>query len=62
MKIWSRNKIMYKGIIFDVTPEFIQDVIAGSITAHEAIEHLDSLYNKHISVIRDYKINQILGE
>ena len=62
MKIWSRNKIMYKGIILDVTPEFIQDAIAGSVTIDEVTDHLESLYNKHKSVIRGYKLNQILGE
>ena len=53
---------MYKGIILDVTPEFIQDAIAGSVTIDEVTDHLESLYNKHKSVIRGYKLNQILGE
>lgn len=58
----EHNKILFKGVILKVTPEFLQDANAGSIDWYEIVDNIITLYNKHISVVREYKINQILGE
>ncbi len=54
------NWLVYKGVNLKVTPEFIQDAQAHSITEDQIDEHILYLYNKKIAQIRDIKINQIL--
>ena len=61
-KYIEHNKILFKGVTIKVSFEFIQDADAGSIDWNEIVSHIITLYNKQISVIREYKINQILGE
>ena len=58
----EHNKILFKGVILNVSFEFIQDANAGTITWDEITNHIITLYNKSIPVIRERKINQILGE
>lgn len=61
-KYIEHNKILFKGVILKVSPEFILDANAGSIDWDEIVSHILSLYHKHPAVLRERKINQILGE
>ena len=61
-KFIEHNKILFKGVIIKVSYEFIQDANAGSIDWNEIVSNIITLYNKSIPVLRERKINQILGE
>ena len=63
---WRNNsiiidgKIIYKGVDIGLTRENIEDI--QSNTGIEVDEYLiESIYNQHISVIRNKKINEVLS-
>ena len=59
-KIIDWNKIQYKGVELKVSPELIQDAYHGiTITRTEFIQHIEEIYQKEISSIRESKLNQI---
>ena len=59
-KIIDWNKIQYKGVELKVSPELIQDSYHGIIiTRTEFIQHIEEIYQKEISSIRESKSNQI---
>ena len=58
--ILDGHKILYKGIDIGLTAEFINDVYIN--TGMEIDDStIEGMYNQNISVIRDKKIDQILG-
>lgn len=53
------NKLTYKGIYIGITPEMIQDIKHNSgLDINDDI--IEDIYNKHISIIRDKKIDEVL--
>jgi hypothetical protein len=58
---FSGRIVLYKGFDIGISGELIQDVMAntGIIPNDETIE---SMYNSHISVIRDKRIEKILSK
>lgn len=53
------NRLIYKGIKFETTKEHIFDLQNYGI---DAINYIEQIYNERIDVIRDKKIDLILGK
>lgn len=56
----SSGKILYKGFDIGLTIELIHDFQANTGLSID-FEMVESIYNSNIIIIRDKKINEILG-
>lgn len=56
-------KLLYKGVDIDVSSEFIQDLNANNVFVTDDVleKEFDKMYNSKIEVIRDKKLDIILG-
>ena len=53
------DKVRYKGVIFKVSGEFIQDSYAGSISWEQIEAYILEKYNKSITVVRNKKLKEL---
>jgi hypothetical protein len=59
IEVVSYNKIKYKGIILNISPELIQDAYHMNIPKELIYKHIIDTYNKEISVVRNNKLKQL---
>jgi hypothetical protein len=59
VEVVSYNKIKYKGIILNISPELIQDAHHMSIPKELIYQQIIDTYNKEISVVRNNKLKQL---
>jgi hypothetical protein len=59
VEVVSYNKIKYKGIILNISPELIQDAHHMSIPKELIYQQIIDTYNKQIHIIRNNKLKQL---
>jgi hypothetical protein len=59
IEVVSYNKIKYKGIILNISPELLQDAHHMNISKEIIYQHIIDTYNKEISVVRNNKLKQL---
>ena len=55
----EQHQVIYKGINLGITRENITDYQFQ--TGHDPVEMVENLYKQSLPVVRDKKLNQILG-
>jgi hypothetical protein len=59
VEVVAYNKIKYKGIILNISPELLQDTHQMNIPKELIYQHIIDTYNKQIHIIRNNKLKQL---
>ena len=59
VELISYNKIKYKGIILNISPELLQEAHLNNIPKEQIYQHIIDIHNKQIHIIRNNKLEQL---
>lgn len=59
VEVISYNKIKYRGVILNISPELLQDAHHNNISIEQLHQHIIDIYNKQINIIRNDKLEQL---